>query len=230
MPIHMRMRKLRGPHMKKSMPFEPFRTHTQAVNLRRPRGPLRLRRRGDARRAARKATSASARTCPVKMLAKGEITKPLTVHAHAFSGIGPRGDRGRRRHLRRRRAVAGPCAAWSPRSSARSPSRRSARSCCSRRRCSPSTASARTSRSPASTSNAVQDIQEQFGGGGILNLLNTFSGGGLSRIAVFALGHHALHHGVDHPAAADGRRAVAGEALRRRARSARRGSRSTRAT
>ena len=33
MPIHMRMRKLRGPHMKKSMPFEPFRTHTQAVNI-----------------------------------------------------------------------------------------------------------------------------------------------------------------------------------------------------
>src|ERR671920_1009940 len=33
MPLHMRMRKLRGPHMKKSMPFEPFRTHTQAVNL-----------------------------------------------------------------------------------------------------------------------------------------------------------------------------------------------------
>src|SRR6201987_2195808 len=32
-PIHMRMRKLRGPHMKKSMPFEPFRTHTQPVNL-----------------------------------------------------------------------------------------------------------------------------------------------------------------------------------------------------
>src|ERR687886_100830 len=27
MPIHMRMRKLRGPHMKKSMPFEPFRAH-----------------------------------------------------------------------------------------------------------------------------------------------------------------------------------------------------------
>src|SRR5213082_3694303 len=35
MPIHMRMRKLRGPHMKKSMPFEQFgRTHTQPVNLR----------------------------------------------------------------------------------------------------------------------------------------------------------------------------------------------------
>src|SRR5919109_2825797 len=33
-PLHMRMRKLRGPHMKKSMPFEPFRTHAQEVNLR----------------------------------------------------------------------------------------------------------------------------------------------------------------------------------------------------
>src|SRR5438093_13009037 len=32
-PIHMRMRKLRGPHMKKSMPFEPFRTRTQPVNV-----------------------------------------------------------------------------------------------------------------------------------------------------------------------------------------------------
>jgi preprotein translocase subunit SecY len=35
---------------------------------------------------------------------------------------------------------------------------------------------------------AVDDIQSQFGGGGILNLLNQFSGGGLSRIALFALG------------------------------------------
>ncbi|HXS45180.1 MAG TPA: preprotein translocase subunit SecY [Solirubrobacteraceae bacterium] len=35
---------------------------------------------------------------------------------------------------------------------------------------------------------AVDSVQENFGGGGILNLLNTFSGGGLSRIALFALG------------------------------------------
>ena len=32
-PIHMRMRKLRGPHKKMSMPFENFRTQTQPVNL-----------------------------------------------------------------------------------------------------------------------------------------------------------------------------------------------------
>src|SRR5881397_1443916 len=35
---------------------------------------------------------------------------------------------------------------------------------------------------------AVKDIQSNFGNGNILNLLNTFSGGGLSRIALFALG------------------------------------------
>src|SRR5213595_2444457 len=35
---------------------------------------------------------------------------------------------------------------------------------------------------------AVNDIQNQFGGGGVLNFLNVFSGGGLSRIAIFALG------------------------------------------
>jgi preprotein translocase, SecY subunit len=35
---------------------------------------------------------------------------------------------------------------------------------------------------------AVNDIQSQFGGSNILGFLNLFSGGGLSRIAVFALG------------------------------------------
>src|ERR671916_807275 len=33
MPLHMRLGKLRGPTKKMSMPFEMFRTHTQAVNL-----------------------------------------------------------------------------------------------------------------------------------------------------------------------------------------------------
>ena len=35
---------------------------------------------------------------------------------------------------------------------------------------------------------AVKASQNQFSNGGILNLLNTFTGGGLSRIALFALG------------------------------------------
>ena len=41
---------------------------------------------------------------------------------------------------------------------------------------------------PGINTEAVDSVQEQFGGGGVLNLLNTFSGGGLSRIALFALG------------------------------------------
>ncbi len=35
---------------------------------------------------------------------------------------------------------------------------------------------------------AVKELQSNFGGGGILNLLNTFSGGSLSRLSIFALG------------------------------------------
>jgi large subunit ribosomal protein L15 len=84
MPIHMRMRKLRGPHMKKSMPFEPFRTHTQPVNI------SSLQSRFDAGAEVTlemmKAKGLGTRKdIPVKVLAKGELTKPLTVHAHAFS-------------------------------------------------------------------------------------------------------------------------------------------------
>src|SRR5204863_8193197 len=41
---------------------------------------------------------------------------------------------------------------------------------------------------PGIDTKAVNDVQSQFSGSGILNLLNTFSGGGLSRIALFALG------------------------------------------
>ena len=41
---------------------------------------------------------------------------------------------------------------------------------------------------PGVSLDAVESVQEQFGGGGILNLLNVFSGGGLSQFAIFALG------------------------------------------
>jgi preprotein translocase subunit SecY len=41
---------------------------------------------------------------------------------------------------------------------------------------------------PGINSAAVKSIQSSFGSGGVLQLLNVFSGGGLSRIAIFALG------------------------------------------
>jgi large subunit ribosomal protein L15 len=84
MPIHMRMRKLRGPHMKKSMPFEPFRTHTQPVNI----GDLDARFDSGAEvtlESLRERGLGTRKGIPVKVLAKGELSKPLTVHAHAFS-------------------------------------------------------------------------------------------------------------------------------------------------
>jgi large subunit ribosomal protein L15 len=86
MPIHMRMRKRRGPQMKKSMPFEPFRTRTQAVNI------SDLESRFDAGteitlELMRANGLATRKGVPVKVLAKGELNKALTVHAHAFSAV-----------------------------------------------------------------------------------------------------------------------------------------------
>ena len=83
-PIHMRMRKLRGPHMKKSMPFEQFRTHTQPVNLR----DLEARFDKGAEvtpDSLREAGLATRRAVPVKVLGQGDLSKALTVHAHGFS-------------------------------------------------------------------------------------------------------------------------------------------------
>jgi large subunit ribosomal protein L15 len=70
--------------MKKSMPFEPFRTHTQPVNI------AELDSRFDAGTEVTielmKAKGLGTRKdVPVKVLAKGELSKALTVHAHAFS-------------------------------------------------------------------------------------------------------------------------------------------------
>src|SRR3954451_15999832 len=83
-PIHMRMRKLRGPHMKKSMPFENFRTKTQPVNLR----DLEARFDKGAEvtpESLREAGLATRKGVPVKVLGQGELSKALTVRAHAFS-------------------------------------------------------------------------------------------------------------------------------------------------
>jgi large subunit ribosomal protein L15 len=83
-PIHMRMRKLRGPNKKMSMPFEMFRTHTQPVNL----DDLEARFDSGASvdlDALHGKGLATRKGIPVKVLARGELTKPLTIHAHGFS-------------------------------------------------------------------------------------------------------------------------------------------------
>jgi large subunit ribosomal protein L15 len=82
-PIHMRMRKLRGPHRKMSMPFERFRTRTQPVNV----ADLEERFKADAEVSPESLREAglAKRRHPVKILGNGEISKKLTVKAHAFS-------------------------------------------------------------------------------------------------------------------------------------------------
>jgi len=82
-PIHMRMRKLRGPHKKQSMPFEKFRTATQPVNV----GDLdeRFDAGAEVKPETLKEKGLARRSDPVKILARGEISKKLDVHAHAFS-------------------------------------------------------------------------------------------------------------------------------------------------
>jgi large subunit ribosomal protein L15 len=103
MPIHMRMRKLRGPHMKKSMPFEKFRTATQPVNLR----DLEARFESGAEvtpETLREHGLATRKGIPVKILGQGELSKKLTVRAHAFSKTA----------REKIEAAGGTCAAYEP--------------------------------------------------------------------------------------------------------------------
>jgi large subunit ribosomal protein L15 len=82
-PVHMRMRKLRGPQKKMSMPFEKFRTRTQPVNL--SDLEARFKANDEVSPESLREAGLAKRRDPVKVLARGEITKKLTVKAHAFS-------------------------------------------------------------------------------------------------------------------------------------------------
>jgi large subunit ribosomal protein L15 len=84
MPLYMRMGKLRGPHMKKSMPMGPFRTSNEIVNL------TDLVERFESGADISPATMVVAGLLkntkqPVKVLGEGELRRALHVTAHAFS-------------------------------------------------------------------------------------------------------------------------------------------------
>ena len=83
MPLYMRVGKLRGPNKKMSMPFGPFRTSTQGVNLERLSGF----KAGDTVTFESLISAGiikNART-PVKILGQGELKVALNVQANAFS-------------------------------------------------------------------------------------------------------------------------------------------------
>ena len=78
---------------------------------------------------------------------------------------------------------------------------------------------------------AVQQcVDEASGNQGLFGLVNMFSGGALLQITIFALGHHAVHHGEHHPAAVDRRDPASGSPEEGGAGRHRRRSRSTRGT
>lgn len=86
MPIHMQQGKLRGANRKMSMPMGPFRTHSVPVNV----GRLSVFDAGatvdpEALVAKGLVKNNANRDWPVKILAGGEIDRPLTVRAHAVS-------------------------------------------------------------------------------------------------------------------------------------------------
>ena len=100
MPIHMRLRKLRGPHMKKSMPFEQFgRTQTQPVNLKD------LEARFDAGaevtpESLREKGLATRKDVPVKILGQGDLEQEADRRASTT----PRRPRARRSRARAARS------------------------------------------------------------------------------------------------------------------------------
>lgn len=83
-PIHMRMRKLRGPTKKTSMPIGPFRTRTQPVNV---DDLARLFKAGDKVDAESLAAKglATRKNVAIKILGRGEIDVKLDVTAARFS-------------------------------------------------------------------------------------------------------------------------------------------------
>jgi len=92
-PLHMRMRKLRGPNKKMSMPFEMFRTHTQHVNL----DDLEQRFDDGATIGLEELKAsglAKQRGVPVKILGRGELTKKFTVNVHKISASARSGIEG----------------------------------------------------------------------------------------------------------------------------------------
>ena len=84
MPLYMRLGKLRGPHMKKSMPIGPFRTYAVPVNVGRLAKYFAAGDEVTVEALIAKGIIKNART-PVKVLGGGELPHALTVRVHMYS-------------------------------------------------------------------------------------------------------------------------------------------------
>jgi large subunit ribosomal protein L15 len=84
MPAYMRLGKLRGPHMKKSMPIGPFRTSTVPVNVARLATKFAAGDEVTPEALVDRGIVKNTKT-PIKILGGGELAIALTVRMHAFS-------------------------------------------------------------------------------------------------------------------------------------------------
>ena len=84
MPLYMRTGKLRGPHMKKSMPMGPFRTQTEIVNVGAIAGKFPAGSEVTPEALVESGLLSRVRH-PVKILGEGDLGHAVTIHAHAFS-------------------------------------------------------------------------------------------------------------------------------------------------
>lgn len=84
MPLYMRLGKLRGPHMKKSMPIGPFRTYAAPVNVGRLAKAFEAGDEVTPEALVAKGIVKDTRT-PIKILGGGDLDKALTVRMHMFS-------------------------------------------------------------------------------------------------------------------------------------------------
>ena len=199
-PIHMRMRKLRGPHMKKSMPFEKFRTQTQPVNLR----DLEARFDKGAEvtpDSLREKNLATRREVPVKILGQGEHLEGAHRARPRLLEDGTREDRGRRRHLPADRGVAPVLRTFL----------NSFRVADIRKKLAFTAAMLALYRlgayipAPGINVDAVEDISEQLHRLERPRLPQPLLGRLPPALRDLRARDHALHHGVDHAAAADRR-------------------------
>ena len=68
---------------------------------------------------------------------------------------------------------------------------------------------------PGINIDAVESIADNFNGSNVLGFLNLFSGGSAAALRDLRARDHALHHGLDHPAAAAGASIPSLEKLRK---------------
>ncbi len=84
MPLYMRLGKLRGAHMKKSMPIGPFRTYAVPVNVGRLAKAFTAGAEVTPEALVEKRIVKNTKT-PIKILGGGDLDKALTVRMHMFS-------------------------------------------------------------------------------------------------------------------------------------------------